>query len=218
MFSFFNYDGIVIQTLNKVADCICLSVLWLITSLPLITAGAATTALYYCINKCIRHNEGHIWREYWRAFRSNFKQATVLWLILSLIYGLLGASCYSAYLLCTEGALPKEMFYFLVIVIAVITVWADLIFPYLARFQNTNKMILKNCFGIVLMNLPVALLQFIFLLLAFVAVTMFPLAILCAPGVYMVLSCYRLEPVFMKYMTPEDRAREEERIEEEYMD
>ena len=214
MFGLFNYDGPAIQFLNKIADCVCLSFLWLVSCIPLVTVGAATTALYYTTNKCIRHGEGHIWGEYWRAFRSNFKQATALWLILLLIYGSLGASCYSSYLMCTEGALAKEMFYFLLIVIAVITVWANLIFPYLARFQNTNKMILKNCLGIVLMNLPAALLLFAGYILSIIVIVIFPLVLLCVPGVYTLLSCYGLERIFMKYMTPEDREREEERIEE----
>lgn len=214
MFGLFNYEGPVVQTLNKVADCICLSFLWLISCLPVVTIGAATTALYYATNKCIRHGEGHIWREYWRSFLSNFKQATILWLMLFALYGLLGGSCYSSYLMCSVGNLPKEMFYFLLIVIAVIAAWASLLFPYLARFQNTNRMILKNCFGIALMNVPVVLLHLVFLLLAVGMIVVFPLLILCAPGVYMVLSCYSLEKVFLKYMTPEDRAREEEKLEE----
>ena len=107
MFGLFNYDGPVVQTLNKVADGICLSVLWLISCLPLVTAGAATTALYYSVNKCIRHGEGHIWHEYWHSFLSNFKQATLLWLPLALLYGAIGASCYSCYLMCIAGNLPK---------------------------------------------------------------------------------------------------------------
>ena len=214
MFGLFNYDGPVVQTLNKVADGICLSVLWLISCLPLVTAGAATTALYYSVNKCIRHGEGHIWHEYWHAFLSNFKQATLLWLPLALIYGAIGASCYSCYLMCSAGNLPKEMLYFLLIVSAVITAWGSLPFPYLARFQNTNRMILKNCLGIALMNLPVTLLHLIFLALALAMVVIFPLTILCAPGIYMILSCYALEPVFRKYMSPEDREKEEKLDEE----
>ena len=93
VFGLFNYDGPVVQTLNKVADG-------------------------------IRHGEGHIWHEYWHSFLSNFKQVTLLWLPLALIYGALGASCYSCYLMCSAGNLPKEMLYFLLIVSAVITTWA----------------------------------------------------------------------------------------------
>ena len=62
MFSLFKYDSPLVQTCNKIVDCICLSILWLITSLPVITIGASTTALYYSMNKCVRRSEGNLWR------------------------------------------------------------------------------------------------------------------------------------------------------------
>lgn len=209
MFSLFKYDSPLVQTCNKIVDCICLSILWLVTSLPIVTIGASTTALYYAINTGIRYDRGGIWSSYWRSFRANFKQATVLWLLLLVVYGLLGGSCYSAYALCISGLLIKEMFYFLLIVLVLVMAWANMLFPYLAKFQNSTKMILKNCFGIGLLNFPIALLQPVFFVLVVVGISMFPIAILCAPGVYMVLSCYTLEPVFRKYMSAEDRAKEE---------
>lgn len=209
MFSFFKYDSPLVQTCNKITDCICLSILWLLTSIPIITIGASTTALYYAVNTGIRYDKGGIWRSYWRSFRANFKQATVLWLLLLVVYGLLGGSCYSAYTLCLNGTLPKEMFFVPLIVLLLVTAWAGMFFPYLAKFQNSTKMILKNCFGIGLLNLPIALLQPVFFVLVVLGIALFPIAILCAPGVYMVLSCYTLEPVFRKYMSEEDRAKEE---------
>lgn len=209
MFGLFKYDGPFVQTCNKIVDCICLSLLWLAASLPVVTVGAATTALYYAINTGIRYEQGHIWSAYWRSFRSNFRQATAIWLLLAVIYGLIGASCYCAYHLCTGGVLPKEMFYLLLVILALVMAWANLLFPYLAKFQNTTKMILKNCFGIGLLNFPIALLQVVFFVLVVMGISMFPMAVLFAPGIYMVLSCYTLEPVFRKYMSKEDRDRED---------
>ena len=158
MFGLFKYDGFVVQICNKITDCICISLLWLVTSIPIITIGAATTALYYAVNNSIRYDRGGIWRSYWRSFRGNFKQATVIWLLLLLVYGVFGASLYCTYRLCMNGLLGKEMFYILLVVLALVMTWANMLFPYLAKFQNTTKMILKNCFGIGLLNLPIALL------------------------------------------------------------
>ena len=209
MFGLFKYDSFFVQTCNKIVDCICLSLLWLVTSIPIVTMGAATTALYYAINTGIRFDQGGVLRAYWRSFCSNFRQATIIWILLLLVYGLLGGSCYSAYIFYIKDILPKEMFYCLLVVLALVMTWGNLLFPYLAKFQNSTKMILKNCFGIGLLNLPKALLQTVFFILVMVGITMFPMAILIAPGVYMVLSCYTLEPVFRKYMSEEDRARED---------
>lgn len=209
MHGLFNYDGFVVQTMNKIADCISLSFLWLISSLPVITIGASTAALYYSMNKCIRRGEGGIWKTYWHGFRSNFRQATLLWLPLAIVYALLIACCYSAWLMHTAGNLPVEMFYFLLVVLAVFHAWSGLLLPYLARFQNTNRMVVRNCIGIALLNIPITLLQPVYLLIALVSVVIFPLAVICAPGLYMVLVCYTLEPVFRKYMSEEDRAKED---------
>ena len=209
MHGLFNYDGTFIQIMNKVADTICLSLLWLVSSLPVFTIGAATAALYYSMNKCVRRAEGGVWKTFWHSFRINFRQAAVLWLILVAVYGSLIACCYSSYLMCINGYLPKELFYFLLIVIAVITLWANFVFPYLAKFQNSNRNVLKNCVYITVMNFPVALLNLVALLVCILGVSMFPLVIVCAPGIYMVISCYATEPVFKKYMSVEDRAKED---------
>ena len=70
-------------------------------------------------------------------------------------------------------------------------------------------MVFKNCLGIAMLNFPKALLHPVYFLISCLSIVVFPLMILCAPGIYMVLSCYTLEPVFKKYMSEEDRARED---------
>ena len=78
----FRYDGLLFRFINKMVDAVGLSLLWLITSLPLITMGAATTALYYTTHKVIHYDRGRVWPEYWKCFLSGFKQATPLGLFL----------------------------------------------------------------------------------------------------------------------------------------
>ena len=82
----FNYDSGLIQFLNKIVDSVFLSVLWIIFSIPIFTSGAATAALYYTANKVIRHSRSHVLIEFWRAFKANFKKATIVTLILMVIY------------------------------------------------------------------------------------------------------------------------------------
>lgn len=208
MHGFFSYDGFVVQTCNKIADCICLSFLWLISSIPLITVGASTTSLYYAANKCICHSEGHLWNEFWKSFRSNFRQSTAIWLILFLSCALLFSSCYCAYLLYAAGSLPIEMTVFLLIVIAAVMMWAGYLFPYLARFTDSVKRTFQNCGLIAIMNFWTSLMQLVLILAALAAVILFPLCILIVPAGYMVISCRILEPVFKKYIPTEDPAKE----------
>lgn len=66
----------------KVMDLIILNLLWGISSLPIITIGASTTALFTVTQKAMKNEESYLAKSYWRAFRENFRQATGIWLIL----------------------------------------------------------------------------------------------------------------------------------------
>lgn len=69
------------QKLGLLFDLMILNVLTVLFSLPLITVGPATTALYDAVWR-LKHHRGNLIQDYWRSFCSNFKQATSLWLFL----------------------------------------------------------------------------------------------------------------------------------------
>ena len=99
----FNLDNKFFQAVGKLVDCVWLSLLWMLFSIPVFTVGAATTALYYSVNKSIRHGRGYAGREFWEGFRSNFKQATVIWLICIAMMAFIGSDCYIMYQYALEG-------------------------------------------------------------------------------------------------------------------
>ncbi|MCD7859741.1 MAG: YesL family protein [Firmicutes bacterium] len=68
------------QLLSKVFDLILLNLLTIVCSLPIITIGASLSGLCYSVNHMIE-GEGYPLRDYFKAFASNFRQATALWLI-----------------------------------------------------------------------------------------------------------------------------------------
>ena len=70
-------------------DILYVSVLWILACIPIVTIGAATTALYYTVNKVVRHTRGYVWKDFWGAFRSNFKQSTIVWLVVMAVSALL---------------------------------------------------------------------------------------------------------------------------------
>ena len=57
----FDLDSPLIEALTKIGDCICLSALWLVFSLPVFTIGASSTALYSAVHHCLRRGEAGIW-------------------------------------------------------------------------------------------------------------------------------------------------------------
>lgn len=79
----FNEDNFLHRFFLLAGGFIGLNLLWILTSLPVITVGASTTALYYCTLKLHKDREISIWKCYWKSFRGNFFQATAVWLCLA---------------------------------------------------------------------------------------------------------------------------------------
>ena len=65
----FNYDNKFFRFMNKVADGFYVSILWILFCIPIVTAGASTTALYYTVHKSLRRNRGYVWKNFWESFK-----------------------------------------------------------------------------------------------------------------------------------------------------
>ncbi len=138
----FAIDGKLAVFLNKLGNLMVLNLLTLLCSLPLFTAGAAMTALYACTQRLARKEEGDLIHSYFKAFRDNFRQATVLWLTGgSIILFLL----FDIWLL---RAVPGTfgLVYRCLLLVLVLLFLLELIYSFavLARFDNTLKNTARN--------------------------------------------------------------------------
>ena len=77
----FDYDSGFFRALDKLGSLFILNLITLVCSIPFVTVGAAFTALYYVTMKMVKDEETYILKDYFRSFRQNFVQATVIWLI-----------------------------------------------------------------------------------------------------------------------------------------
>lgn len=82
MDTFFDPNGKMMEILWKPIHIMFLNLLWVLFSLPIVTIGASTTALYSVLIKMRNGKEGKLFQDFWDAFRSNFRQATIIWLII----------------------------------------------------------------------------------------------------------------------------------------
>ena len=84
----FQNDSLFGRFMNLMFDVICIGLMWVISSIPLVTMGTATTAAYYTMAKCVRYKSGYVTKEFFSAFRKNFRQTigfNVLFLFLFLM-------------------------------------------------------------------------------------------------------------------------------------
>ena len=101
----FNYDNKFFRGVSKIIDCVWLSLLWFMCCIPVFTIGAATTALYYTINKSVKNDRGYASIEFFASFKENFKQSTIVWLIFLGMYTLLGVDYFVMKAYAEAGAI-----------------------------------------------------------------------------------------------------------------
>ena len=82
MNSIFSYESKLVQMLLKLADLMILNLLYVACCLPVITIGAATSAMYsICTKLADKNQDVYVISGFFKAFASNFRQATLIWLI-----------------------------------------------------------------------------------------------------------------------------------------
>ena len=171
----FNTDSPIFNKLSTLADLVLLNLLTIVCSLPVITAGASITALYYTMYKMRKH-EANLYRSFFKSFKENFKQATILWLIL-LIVGVLICTCILLYNYLNHPILLACSLLGLFIW-GVVVSW---VFPLLSRFYSTTFGTLRNAmlFGT----------SYFLLSVAMTLVNLIPLAVfLFIPNIFIYLS------------------------------
>jgi len=152
----FNLDSPIMVFLGRIGDLIWLNVLTMICCIPVITIGPAVTALYYVSVKLIRNEEGYLTRNFFKSFKQNFLQATVLWLLMLLIGGVAAADFY--FLAVAQGSFMPVFRIALYVVFLILLCSGIYWFPLLSRFENSLKNIIKNSFLLSIMYFPRTLL------------------------------------------------------------
>lgn len=147
----FTEDSWLARFMNLVGDLAVLHFLWLLTSLPLITIGASTTALYYSAMKRVRRDEGYCSTHFIAAFKANLKQSTILWLLALLIGSVLWVDLRIG--MAAPGFIGKFMIVTSVMLMIPYFLTLIYLFPVQAKFTGGITATLKNALLLSIVNL-----------------------------------------------------------------
>jgi len=213
MEDFFDPDSWLMSTLSAFADLIIVNILWLLTSLPIVTLGASTAALYSVVRPSEKRYGSSAAKNYVFAFVRNFKKGTLVFLILlvpaafaavnavMVFYGLLEDSIVS-YVIC-----GVSIFLFLF-------VWSYA-FPLTASFESPVFKTVSNALVLSVAHLPTTIAVTALNLLPVVVLLFFTdfffrwivVWLLIAFALIAKVNAHLLERIFRRYMSQEETAQ-----------
>lgn len=210
MRKFFSDSNPVIRGLTKLADLMWLNALFIITSLPVFTIGAAASALYYESMRVVQGEEAYITRDFFKAFKNNFKYATIVWIVSAFLLLLFG---YTFYILGkSDLSYAHIAMGILGVPIILICFMLLYVFPIMSRFENTLMNTVINALLISLAQFPKTILMLAFsavpILLVLSSLNWFPLLILGGFAIVAYVNGSFMNKIFEKIQNKENDRQE----------
>ena len=199
MGNFFNVDNVFFRFMGKLFDVVALSLVYVLVCIPLVTIGPATSALYYSSVKSIRHDRSYPIKEFFKAFKRDFKQSFIVGLIIVVVGIILYVDIKFA-IDYIQGDLTNMRYVYLIIgiVLSFISIY---IFPLISRFSLKLSALFRLSFYLAIRHFLTTVVSIILLFGGFVlAYLSAGLAMLFVPVVLNLLISIMMEKVLIKCM------------------
>ena len=204
----FSPDGSLSRILSTVFDVLMIGILWLVTSLPIITLVPATISAYHTMAKVVRYKSGYIREEFFAEFKANFKRTLPLMIVNTVLTALFVVEL--VYLWSLDAKKYGPMF-MIVLGIAFLYTCVIMYIPaFLSRFDEKVWDVIKLSAYVAFRYLPVTVLMIIVLITAYLAVWIAPWACVVLPGMYIFLITFPMEKILKVFIEDDEDAWWEE--------
>ena len=205
MKNFFDPDNFLWRWFGKMGSFLGLSLLWILCCLPVITTIPACVALYDSVAHCVRGNEDHAFRHFFRTLKKELLRGMGL----SLLWGLFGFILSFGYSILYQMGKESQLasIYSLVYLGSMLIPLGILawLIPIQSRFSHSFVSLHKTAANFALAHLPTTAGILVTLLICAVLTLMLPILAILMPAITVTIQCWLIEKVFKKYM-PEEEA------------
>lgn len=202
--SLFNSENWLWKPFGYVADVVLLSCMWFLCSVPIVTMGAATTALYDCAARCVRGKDQRMFARFFRTFKQEFLTATLCEALWAAIIGggYFLVKTFGNSVAVTDGTTAATVAMLLIVVVVIgVACW---VLPLLSRFTFSFAQLNGTAVKLALANLPRTMALGVVTVAAAYFCVQFWVPFLFLPGILVLIWTALIEPVFQRYMD-EDR-------------
>lgn len=146
----FNLDSPLMRGVNRVLMILYMGILWFVCSIPILTVGASTAAMYEVLLKLAKDLEGNITRDFFQGFKSNLKQGIAVWLIILATLAVLLGNLW--YYIVINGMRHMVLVAVFAVMLALALAVCAFVFPLMARTENSVKGHFQTALILVLRN------------------------------------------------------------------
>lgn len=195
------------QAIGFIIDLVFVGILWLLCSLPVLTLGPSTSALYYAVVKNVRHDRGQLSRVFFAGLKRNFRQSFSMWLLYLGLLALAALDIYGySHMGLDRGRQLSALGGVLLIPAVLSFPW---MFAYISRFDNSFVGSLRFVAYLCARHIGRTLLLML-LLLSFLAIAwLIPYLLPIIPGPFALLMSLQIEPVFRTYTIDQGEGRDD---------
>ena len=192
------YDNLFFTILGKIMEVMYVGILWIIFSIPIVTIGASSTALYYTVHKVVFKNESYIFSTFTSSFKSNFKDATIKWGLGISLIAFLSVDIIIVRSFAESGSIIAAMIYPLLIILVFVVMCIFSVLSYSARFDDSIKASIYKSAVLVANNLGWMIFLLIILFMALYIIRFLVFFTILLPGAYCCLIHYVFEHIYKK--------------------
>ncbi len=229
MGNLFNPDNAFFRIMGKVWDMIIVSVIWTILCIPMyfmitvilspidslvqfftyvlldavcmILAGPAMAAIYYVNVKVIRRDRGYALREFFHAFKVNFKQGAILGAMIGAFITLLSFDFqYADALLKEEETMGSVLMIGSLSITLILIGLLMTLFPVLSRFSMRIGQMMKISLYMAFRHLLSTLVMLVVVVATGLGIYVMPPMVLILPSLCAWLCSFPMERVMKRYM------------------
>ena len=217
MGNLFNMDNAFFRFMGKLFDVVALNLVFIIVCIPIVTIGPAVSALYYASVKSIRRDRSYPIKEFFKAFKRDFKQSFIVGLILVLASVIIYVDIRFVMDFIKNGFTAMRYVYLVIgMVISFISVY---IFPLISRFSLKISGLFRLSFYLAIRHLLTTIVSIILLFGGFVLVYISAgLALLFVPVLVNLLISIMMEKVLVKCMDMVQTDEDNENKDQWYLD
>lgn len=191
---------------NDAIDLLWAGILWLVLSLPVVTIGPASCALYYTVVKVVRRKRETVFRAFFYSFRQNLRQGVAVTLIYAVWAGMM-AGIIGGYQRDTVPYLNGNILVILLVLTGIpFLLTIVYIIPVISRFSMKLSGQFQFALVLAVKNLPYTVYLIFLMGLAALILYRFTSWVFVLPGFYALISSFIVERILVGYMKKEGRS------------